>query len=826
METHRWQQVGLLFEKALEQPPGERAGFLAAYCPEPTLRAEVESLLEAEADAENYFAELADRAGIPNFAENVALDDALPSLDGQQIGPYRVVREIGRGGMGAVYLAERDDAQFKQKVALKLLKRGMDTDAILQRFLRERQILARLHHPNIARLYDGGVTDKGLPYFAMEYIEGMPIHAYCDAQRLTIDARLRLFQDVGQAVQYAHRNLIVHRDLKPSNILVTPEGTVKLLDFGIAKLLSDEEEEGLYFTQTGVRVMTPAYAAPEQFQGKPVTTAADVYALGLVLYELLTGHRPYAGVGNTPDAIVRAILEQDPERPSTAVRRVENIAHQDGTTQTITPQVVSQARATESGRLQRRLSGDLDTICLKALRPEPEQRYNSAAAFVEDVKRHLAGLPVEARTASAGYRLRKFIQRNGVWVGATGLVIVALAVGLAAALWQAQRARAETARAEDEAATAQQVVAYLVKVFGASDPWERPGETELTARELLAQGVEQVGTLESEPAVQAELRDALGNVHGSLGLFEEARSLLEQALATRRTLRGPEHEEVAESMISLAGLLFDMGSYEEAEQLYRDALAMRRRLLGTEHIDVAATLNDLAALLNSRDAYEEAEPLLRESLTIQRQHYSDTHPSLAVTLANLAGVLRDRVAYEEAEQLYREALAIQRRLHGTEHPNVATTLNSLALVLRDKGADEEAEPFLRESLAMRQRLFGEVHDRTAGARHQLGKLLLETGRADEAEPLYRQALHASAESNGVQHWKTAIAHVGLGRTLTMLGRYEEAETHLDKAHAIYQHDDTGGPPFGPPAALEARMELYKAWGKPEQAAAIQAAPES
>ncbi|NIR60341.1 MAG: serine/threonine protein kinase, partial [Gammaproteobacteria bacterium] len=336
--------------------------------------------------------------------------------------------------MGVVYLAERADGQFEQRVALKLIKRGIDTDEIIERFLQERQILARLDHPNIARLLDGGVTETGQPYFAMEYIAGVPLTAYCDEHRLDVEARLRLFEHVGEAVQYAHRNLIVHRDLKPSNILVTEDGTVKLLDFGIARLMDDEAAPAL--TQTGMRVLSPAYAAPEQVAGEPVTTATDVYSLGVVLYELLTGHNPHA---ERPEG------GRDVKRPSAAV--TSTAARLDGSSETGTPQEIARSRATQPERLRRRLSGDLDTICLKALRPEPEQRYDSAAAFGEDLKRHLAGLPVEARAGAAGYRLRKFIRRNRMLVGATGLVILALGVGLAATLWQAQRARTQAARA-------------------------------------------------------------------------------------------------------------------------------------------------------------------------------------------------------------------------------------------------------------------------------------------------------------------------------------------------------------------------------------------
>ncbi len=793
-DNTRWAQVEALFDAALEQPAEARRAWLRTAVPDLDLRRRVADMLAAHVHAEGE-----------GFLGASAL--AVPTVPtGEPIGPYRVVDELGRGGMGVVYLAERADGAFEQHVALKIVKRGFDTDQVIQRFLQERQILARLQHPHIARLLDGGVTATGQPYFAMEHIDGVPLTRYCDDRQLDIEARLKLFEQVGGAVQYAHRNLIVHRDLKPSNILVTDDGTVKLLDFGIAKLLDAEADRAL--TQTGMRVLTPAYAAPEQVAGEPVTTAADIYSLGVVLYELLTGHNPH---GETPPPT------HGIKRPSAAVTAPLTITHPDGTSETLSPEAVSQARGMPPDRLRRRLSGDLDTICLKALRPEPEQRYDSAAAFVEDVKRHLAGLPVDARTVAPGYRLRKFVQRNRVLVGATAMVIFALMLGLAAALWQAQRAQAAAARAEAEAATAQQVKDYLVTVFGASNPWEQPGGADMTARELLARGVERVGALEEEPALQAELLDALGNVYATIGLYQESQSLLEQALTIRRALHGEEHETIARSMASLAGLHKDMGALQEAEALYRDVLAMRQRLLPADHIDLAAAMNDLAVVLVSRRAFDEAEPLLRASLAIQRAHHEEPALTIAVTIANLSRVLRSNGANEEAEALLREALAIQRRLLGEEHPNVAASLSALALVLRDQGNNEEAEALLREALAMRQRLFGAAHDLTAGTRYQLGQLLLTTSQAGKAEPLFRESIRISAAVNGPQHWKTALARVGLGMSLTALDRYEEAEAPLVEAHAYYQSAQAGGPPTGPPEALEALVALYDAWGLPEEA---------
>ncbi|HMB90944.1 MAG TPA: serine/threonine-protein kinase, partial [Rhodothermales bacterium] len=415
MDAHRWSRVNELFDAAYEVVPEERKAYLEkAVAGDEALFREVWSLLHEDQHTHSLL------DGVALDAITV-LDDT--SHEGRRIGPYQIEREIGHGGMGRVFLAHRADGEFEQQVALKLIKRGMDSEAVLHRFRSERQILARLQHPHIARLLDGGLTDEGQPYFAMEYVEGQPIDVFCDAHHLTIDERLALFQDVCRAVLYAHAQLVVHRDLKPSNILVMEDASgrpqVKLLDFGIAKMLA-EDEEGL--TQTGVAVMTPEYASPEQVRGEAVSTATDIYSLGVVLYELLAGHRPYDIASRNSVEMAQVVLSTEPERPSTAVKRP---------TGDTTAEAISRARGTVVERLRRRLAGDLDVICLKALRKEVERRYQSVEALAEDLRRHLSGLPVEARADTATYRVRKFVERHraGVFTTAGMLLLVSALVG-------------------------------------------------------------------------------------------------------------------------------------------------------------------------------------------------------------------------------------------------------------------------------------------------------------------------------------------------------------------------------------------------------------
>ncbi|HMB89755.1 MAG TPA: serine/threonine-protein kinase, partial [Rhodothermales bacterium] len=664
-ERQHWQQINDLFVAAQARPLEERRAFLKQACADqPDLQAEVESLLFAYDASDDFLHKI-------NLDEAVALLESVgePVSPGQQIGPYRVVRELGRGGMGAVYLAHRADGQFDQQVALKLIKRGIDSEAILYRFLHERQILARLQHAHIARLLDGGVSADGRPYFAMEYVAGVPLTDYCDAHRLDVEARLRLFEQVCRAVHYAHTNLVVHRDLKPSNMLVTEEGELKLLDFGIAKLL-DEEASVKTMTEAGLRVMTPEYAAPEQMQGETVTTATDIYALGVVLYELLTGHRPYQFDRRTPAAVAHVMAEAEPVRPSTVVSQTTELRFGDGmgTTKTITPQDVSQARSTQPERLQRRLRGDLDIVVLKALRKEPERRYASAEALVEDIRRHLAGLPVVAQQDTMDYRMRKFVRRHRVGVLAAGLVVAALVAGLTVALWQARVARQEATKAEV-------VQAFMLSLFKTSNPDKAKGET-ITARELLDAGATRVEVeLANQPEVQAEMMAVVGKVYQQLGLYEPARPLLEQALARRRAVLGENHEDVAASLHDLASLLQSTGDYAAAESLYRETLTLQRKLLGHQHTTVATTLNNLASLLFDQGDYDAAEGLFREALALRQKLLGPEHPDIAISLNDLALVLYYNGDYDAAEPLFYEALAMQRKLLGPEHTDLAMTLN-------------------------------------------------------------------------------------------------------------------------------------------------------
>ena len=810
LSPERWQQIDRLFAQALERPPDERTAFLRHACgDDPALYHEITALLES-ADA----AELALGESVTQFAAPLlaGLEADLGAAEAPaRLGPYRLIGEVGRGGMGTVHLAERADGQFEQQVALKLVKRGMDTDEILRRFRHERQILASLQHPNIARLYDGGASDDGRPYLVMEYVEGIPIDRYCDAHILSVDRRLRLFEAVCEAVHYAHQNLVVHRDLKPSNILVTEDGKVKLLDFGIAKLLSEEADR---LTQTGVRVMTPEYAAPEQAHGAPVTTAADVYALGVVLYELLTGHRP------TPTA------ETGPERPSTAVTKPSEHRRRNGTTETVTPEAVGATRAATPAQLQRRLRGDLDTILLKALHQEPGRRYASTEAFLDDIKRHLAGLPVAAQPDTAGYRFRKFLRRRRFGVATATAFVLLLAAFVGVYTLRVTQERNVALQERDKAA---EVASFLENLFSASDPFMEERIDTMQVRTFLQRGATQVqDSLIDQPLVQAQMLTVIGRVYGRIGLDAEAIPVLQQALEARRTLLDAPHPDIAESLTELGDVLYNQGRYDEseaafqdaltmrqalhgtrhaavaeamnnhalalhalgkldeAEALFREALALQRDLFGTEHIGVATTLSTLASLLEDRGVYDESETNHRASLAMRRALFDSNHPSVAVGLNNLAIFLRNQRRYDEAEPLLREAIAINRATLDAEHPHLVADLNILASVLRSQGDYETADSIFRDVLALRRKRLGPDHPDVSITLDSYAALLKAKGDLDGAERLQREAIAIARKAFGDEHMAIAITTGKLASILRAQGKPAQALPVYREALALYE----------------------------------------
>ncbi|MDX1546008.1 MAG: serine/threonine-protein kinase, partial [Rhodothermales bacterium] len=688
----RWQDVEALFAEALRRSPDGRSALLHEIAGrDPALADEVASLLAAHDGADGFFDGLAGGFLVPLAAR---LAGSAPSVP-ERVGPYRVLGEVGRGGMSVVYRAGRADGQFEQEVALKFIRRGVDGSEQVRRFLAERQILASLNHPHIARLYDGGVLDDGRPYFVMEFVDGRPIDRYCDAARLRLDARLRLVLTVLDAVAYAHRNLVVHRDLKPSNILVTAEGVPKLLDFGIAKLLDDDAESTL--TQTGSRWMTPEYAAPEQVRGERVTTATDVYQLGVMLYRLCTGHRPYRLAGSSTYEVERAVCEEEPTRPSLVVGQTEEV-RQGTATLRITPEGVSASRSTDEPALRRILAGDLDAIVLKALRKAPEERYASVEALADDLRAFLDGRPVEARRGSAAYRARKFVRRHR-WGLSVAASIALLLVGYAVtATLQARQIARERDRAQQEQAKARQVTDFLLGLFETADPNRALGEA-VTARELLDRGAARVRReLQAQPAVLAQALETIGQVYEKLGLYGEAQAQLEAALALRPPDQASSSER-AEGLHALAVVLHRAGRFADAEARLREALALWDAV-PEARAGRARSLHLLGALRKEQDDFAAAETLLGDALAIQQALGEPARLDAARTLRTLAGLRHDLGDTAAADSLYHAALTLQRQGLGADHLEVAETLNLLAVLREDQGRFDEAERFYGETLAM------------------------------------------------------------------------------------------------------------------------------
>ncbi len=800
MNTQRWQRVEELFRTVMDCPAAERESYLTRVCgDDDELRREVLELLALDT-SEDFL-----QQPIADVAKTLA---APPSEDliGERIGPYRLTRLIGHGGMGAVYDAVRDDDQFQQQVALKLIKRGMDSEFVRRRFLRERQILASLDHPHIARLFDGGSTADGQPYFVMEFVSGETITEYCRRRNLSLDEKLKLFRDVCSAVQHAHQKLVIHRDLKPSNILVTADGTPKLLDFGIAKLLTPDPGEADTRTETEIRLMTPEYASPEQVRGCAITTASDVYSLGVVLYELLAERRPYQFETYVPHEIERAVCDTLAPRPSDAAR-----LHTDAPT-----------------KLAKQLTGDLDNIVMMALRKEADRRYQSVEQFSEDLRRYLSGLPITARPDTFVYRAGKFVRRHRVAVIAGALVLLSLLSGIFATTYAARQARAERDRANQEAATAQSVTQSLVSVFEFADPGNTKGNA-ITAKELLDQGVEKVSReLKEQPLVQAKLLDTIGGLYLTVGDYERAQSVLENALTLRRQSLNAQHPDVAESLNHLAAVAYEKGDFAGSETMYREALDLRRKLLGTTHLSVADSMTGLGRALVALGKFTEAEPLIRYALALRRNQlgpdhkdvaeslhrlgrllgeqgkfgeaadtyrqafainrklYGSEHPGTAASLNNLAVMLQQLGDYAGAESLSREVLALRRKLHGDEHPNVASSLTNLASVLQDEHNYKEAEQCYRQSLDIWRNLFGENHVKLTTTMNSLATLLEATGNYNESEALHRQTLAIRRKEWGDEHREVATSLYNLASTLYHKRQYAEAEKLQRQALVIYQ----------------------------------------
>lgn len=699
-----------------------------------------------------------------------------PALPGR-IGVWQPLRRIGHGGMGTVYLVERNDAGFHQTGALKLLRSGAESDAFLERFARERQILASLTHPGIARLLDGGRSSDGRPYLVMEYVEGETLDRACDRRALDIDARIALFVEIAEAVAHAHRNLIAHRDLKPGNILIGEDGRPKLLDFGIAKALPDASDQALEETGTALRAFTPDYATPEQVLGQPTSTATDLYQLGLLLYELLTGHRAQHARDASQRALEDAVCRSEPPRPS------ERIGDDDIDRCAL--------RGTTPNALRRRLRGDLDNIVAKALRKAPERRYESANALIDDLARWRTGRPVRARPESWRYRTGKFLRRNA-WAVAAGVAIFVLLAGYAiTATRQAQVIARERDRAQAEATKARQVQALILRMFEGADPETARGET-LTARELLDSGWPLIQSeLQGQPDVQIELLDTVGTIYSKLGAHDRAAAMFERSLQAARPLATTQPLLLARALRGVGRSASYRGDYDTAAARLGDALARYRQALGNDDPEVATTLNDLALLQDRRGEYAEAQASFREALAIRRARYGERHLAVAESLHGLGMSLRRLGDYAGAGPLVEQALTLRRQLLPADHPQIAYTISDLAQIRNDLGEFDSAEALYREALASMQKTLGPEHPNVALTMIALSRVLKTRRDFDGARGLLEQALAIRRRTYGAHHPSVGMTLGDLGRLHLDTGDLAGAQTYSLQALAAYRADDPG-----------------------------------
>jgi tetratricopeptide (TPR) repeat protein/predicted Ser/Thr protein kinase len=830
----RWELVEQLFEQATDLPPGTRERFLDERCAgDAKLRDEVLSLLQYDTGVETTFGDALQAA-----AASIVTDDA----PGRRVGPYRIESEIGRGGMSVVYLGVRADGEFEKRVAIKLIKRGMDTDSVMGRLRQERRILAGLEHPSIARLLDGGTTADGRPWLAMEYVEGLPIHTFCDRHALSRKDRCRLIEKACDAVAYAHRHFVIHRDLKPANILVTPDGIPKLLDFGIAKLLDSESGQ----TLASVRLFTPEYASPEQRSGENVGITTDVFSIGVVLFELLTGRRPDSEDFPPPGA-----------------------------------------------------GSDLDMIVKKALRTDPERRYPSADQFAEDLRRYLAGLPVAAQPDTLPYRARKFVRRNRAGVAGAAAVLLALMGGIAASTWEAHKAHlaqqtalqesarakverdraiaaeqnatqqrntaiAERERANSEAATAKAVTDFLRDdLLGQASPNAQAG-ADLKVRTALDRAAQRIdGKFAGKPLVEADVRSTIAESYYALGLYTEAQQQYERAWALRRAKLGDRHRDTLEAMTSLAVLYRAQGKLDEAEKLYNTilktqraefgekdqatlltmcnlavvyarqqnyarseavnvkVLELQKKILGPEHLDTLRTMNNLGVNYSSEGKFLEAERLYRHILEVRRRVQGPTHPNTIFTANNLA-VVYSRPGGDPgaAEKLYRETLDQQRNILGAEHPDTLLTMNNLGLFYTHQPEKyAAAEEMLTQTAQARARVLGAAHRDTLESWVQTAMAQMLQKKFAAAETTLRPVCNSYVEAK-LDVWQRYSCQVLLGECLVAEKRYSEAEPILLAGYDEMRQREASIPAVSRPninLAAGWLVRLYTEQGKPDLA---------
>ena len=746
-------KVDRLLDEALELPASERSAFLDEACAhEPEIRRQVEELLELETKANSFM------STTQPLAQEV--ESAIDRLERERspkrgFGPYRVVREIGQGGMGRVYLAERADGQFHRRVAIKVIRGSTDSDEIQKRFEQERRILAGLQHPNIAQLLDSGVTVDGLPYFVMEYVEGEPIDVYCDKRKLNLGQRLKLFEDVCAALQYAHQNLVVHRDIKPNNILVKADGQIKLLDFGIAKILNSHLRPVIDLTRTGQTFLTPECASPEQVLGAPITTASDIYALGNLLYFLLAGRWPISVQGSSPHQWIQAIAHSEPR--SLAKALAEHPA----------PQTLAENRSTTLGHLRKELGGDLDCILMKALRKETSHRYVGVGAFLDDLINYRTGMPVRARAGNWRYRALKFSKRHLLEIAFLA-TIAALGFALIVST------TIQSTVAERERDKAERVSAFLQEMLRSVDPGKLGRDIKVA--EFLDRAALTVDDeLAGQPETHGVILRVLGETYHALGRYDRAKDLFTRALFVQRGYHGDRHPEVLATLNRMAMVLERLGKLREAEKVSREAMAHHPvpEKWSSQRFTASQTLGKI---LMNEGRYLEATRILEPLPRQARIRYGPLDPLTLDLTRSYAAILVERSKLDEAESIYREIRAKANRIWGPEHPKTLAITAELSRFLVKKGAYDEAEELSRDNVAVFAKILGETHPDALATKADLVSVLHAQGKWTEALELISETKQTTSEVLGADHPLSLSLETDRARVLESHGKFAEAES--------------------------------------------------
>ncbi|WP_086933672.1 tetratricopeptide repeat protein [Agarilytica rhodophyticola] len=797
----RWHEITSIIDHVLEQPEDKQLDYLKSLCDKnKSLYEEIEALLLAEKNALTFLSRPAAELVTSLMSitgDTVAGGSFAQNLEGLDIGSYTLCEELGRGGMGVVYRAERREGEFEQQVAIKLLSHyDNNKNSLIDRFKREQRLLASLIHPNIAQLYDAGLTAEGQPYFVMEYVSGQPFNEYCQKNNLSVDARLRLLQQVIDALSYAHSHLIVHRDIKHSNILVTEQGHVKLLDFGIAKLLSESEPDNL--TRTGENIMTPGFAAPEQLQNRTITIATDIYQLGLVAYELLTNRQVFRDRAASLAELVKMICEEDPSLPSSVISR--KAIFQTSTKAKKSDSIVQSLSELEIKRLGKKLKGDVDAIILKMLRNRPEDRYVSMLAVKDDIEAYFEKRPIAAQNASLVYQGKKFVTRHWRSLSAVTMFIMLLAVYAVTVTYQADEISRALKVSQLETEKANKVSDFLVSVFKAADPTVA-GLESVTAQTLLERGEERIEQeLAQFPEIQAHMLSLFGEIYFSQSKLDNSTSFVERSLQKQRNFPEKNEKSLADTLTLLASVYTYSGKYKDAEPLFEESLGIYKKLLSKDELSQSVAYAETLALYGEfkyyTADYDEAKKYLVEAIDILSPLANGQHEELATALNNLAVLQHTEGKFDSAKKNMQQAIEIQKNILGEEHSYYAVHLTNFAIMLTDMELLDDAERLAQQALELQTQILKSNHIDIAETYRTLGVIFHRRGQLEKAERYIREAIAIRSRAVSDHTMPTAIDYMWLGAVLQDLQKYQEADVFYRDMIKIFREKTNSNDTIG------------------------------